>query len=365
MAGKPTLFLHVGPGKTGTSAIQKWLRDHRAQLREDGYFYPLPEQMGLFEGNASSLAQALLSPGEASDLRSIAAGYAALLEAEGASHLILSAEQLASVSPDNLRSFHAAASEWFDIRIIIAARHPYPWLWSVWGQFVKRRGEWRNFPAFAARAAPTYDVYERFFENFSDVVLLTYADHGLLRHFANALHVDPDRYGVDEAETEIINRSLSYAELQTLLCINQTCRNARVSTRISDYMVTRRPGVAAHVVVDEDVLASVEEICGPAMNALERRSPGCTAWTSRPEGRDNRALTRGNLTLPRDVLAQIVTVVREEEAERLSAEFAARLDVAYPAPPSTRAQSGDVGKTGGWLRARLKRLHGAFGGRAR
>lgn len=40
------ITLHIGPHKTGTTAIQQWLLDNRAALLEQGIHYPPPERNG-------------------------------------------------------------------------------------------------------------------------------------------------------------------------------------------------------------------------------------------------------------------------------------------------------------------------------
>ena len=43
-AGPKTVFLHVGAGKTGTSAIQTWLARNLRRLEEHGIAYPEPPE---------------------------------------------------------------------------------------------------------------------------------------------------------------------------------------------------------------------------------------------------------------------------------------------------------------------------------
>jgi hypothetical protein len=41
-----TIYLHIGTFKTGTTSIQKYLKDHKDELEEEGYFYPFPIKPG-------------------------------------------------------------------------------------------------------------------------------------------------------------------------------------------------------------------------------------------------------------------------------------------------------------------------------
>ena len=38
----PKLYLHIGINKTGTSAIQRYLSSHRAELVRESVLYPAP-----------------------------------------------------------------------------------------------------------------------------------------------------------------------------------------------------------------------------------------------------------------------------------------------------------------------------------
>lgn len=51
------VFIHIGPPKSGTSAIQKWLSDNRGYLDSKGVFYPEHEldENGVSSGNLLSL----------------------------------------------------------------------------------------------------------------------------------------------------------------------------------------------------------------------------------------------------------------------------------------------------------------------
>lgn len=51
------VFIHIGPPKSGTSAIQKWLNEHREYLLTNGVYYPEHEidENGVSSGNLLSL----------------------------------------------------------------------------------------------------------------------------------------------------------------------------------------------------------------------------------------------------------------------------------------------------------------------
>ncbi|PWQ98695.1 hypothetical protein [Leucothrix arctica] len=54
---KKEIFIHIGPPKTGTSAIQKWLSEHRKELKKQGLYYPdhRTDENGVSSGNLLSI----------------------------------------------------------------------------------------------------------------------------------------------------------------------------------------------------------------------------------------------------------------------------------------------------------------------
>ena len=336
MTNRPNLYLHVGPGKTGTSAIQRWLGSQADTLKASSYLYPVPKDLLLFEGNASVLGNILLR--DAGDEDATRAEIKVIIDrlshqvaSESYAHLILSSEYLAGAQIKNLRLFKNIASSYFSIKIILVARHPYPWLWSVWGQFVKRNGERRSFSEFAERAATSYGVHKKFFDIFSDVILLSYSSKNIIRDFARAIGVEPNQFGVEAAQSAIVNRSLTDQELRALLCVNRICKSATVSTRISDYMIQKRPHLTSHMELDPAVMARIEALCGDAMGFLEARRPGCTKWAPPPGVILADAAPGGPLVIPQDVMSFSLKVVRDEAAKNAKADVRAEISAASAA----------------------------------
>ena len=51
------VYIHVGPPKTGTSAVQKWLNSNQRFLKENGIYYPSHnvDSNGVSSGNVRSI----------------------------------------------------------------------------------------------------------------------------------------------------------------------------------------------------------------------------------------------------------------------------------------------------------------------
>lgn len=335
MAVKPKLFLHVGPGKTGSSAIQQWLLDRAAALREDGILYPVPEGISQFEGNAAVLVHWLrdvvIQDDEAyrAELRTLLLSYCQEVQDSGCDTLILSEEQLAGAKLRQLVHFKSVAGEIFDLRVIIVARHPYAWLWSSWGQWVKKGGEHRDFAQFARDCSPFYYLsYRDYLDQFDDdLLVLAYSADAMICDFAAAIGVDGERHRVKAAQARRINRSLSRSELQILRRLNRIFERPELSARISGHMIAQRPEAVAHIEMDRDVLAGVEAYCLPTMQRLEQRTPGCVRLPATSPAHDGDG---DKLPMSLDLLEQIVLAVEADTLDRARSSVAATQATAAP-----------------------------------
>lgn len=257
---KPTLFLHVGLGKTGSSAIQLWLQKNFAELVSQGIVYPFDTEPGLFQGNGSALAELLYKPQttaagdfiEAVD--KLLARYAELARLKNCHSVLLSSEILSMAQLENLQVFSQRADLYFKCRIIAVARDPYWWLWSAWGQKVKREGSTDDFMAFALENETWQaETLSRFIETFCDVRIVAYNHQNLIAHFARAIGIE-ELFYIDPAELKrVVNRSLSKLELDILLRVNRVFHDAELSRRISDHLITHLPDVEAYKHFDAEL----------------------------------------------------------------------------------------------------------------
>lgn len=246
-ANKPTLLLHIGPGKTGSSAIQAWLAAVAEDLIPQGILYPPSiKEVAQFSGNGQDLAALLHQPrsatgdGLAQALEDMLRHYASLAVEENCHTILLSSEFLSEAPQENLELLKQCAEVHFELRIIGFVRDPYWWLWSAWGQSVKRGGLYEDFSEYARRNLTHYGkALCGFVELFGDARLLVYKHDTLLDDFAGAAGIRRELLGVPQ---EIrINRSLDKDELDILLAVNRIFKNAALSTGISDRMLSRRP----------------------------------------------------------------------------------------------------------------------------
>jgi len=143
---KPALCLHVGYGKTGSTAIQSWLLSQRNELKAAGVAYPVFENSLGDSGNGSLLMEALAhSTGEPWWLEEMKPGFQAML---------FSREQFARElsQPGWFEQLVVCAKRWGfgSIKILLFIRDPRDHCYSLWAQKVKRAGERRSLAQFAA-----------------------------------------------------------------------------------------------------------------------------------------------------------------------------------------------------------------------
>lgn len=128
-------FLHIGPAKTGTSAIQASLRKAAGTLHDRGFHYPGQERNHIFMASAfleePGKLQYNLAAGR-TDPAAIAAHHAAALQtfedelaASGCQSVIISSEHLSTLGPDGIARLRDwLAPRFAQIRVICYARSP-------------------------------------------------------------------------------------------------------------------------------------------------------------------------------------------------------------------------------------------------
>ncbi|WP_096739060.1 hypothetical protein [Pseudoalteromonas atlantica] len=126
-------IIHIGPPKTGTSAIQKWLKDHADCLMSNGVYYPEHQQdsNGISSGNFLSVFSAhngdyVYSPQKLQDT-------IAKAQAANCHTLLLSSEFFFSRLPTLLKAIP-------DAQCIAYVRNPAQLHESHYNQSVKRHG---------------------------------------------------------------------------------------------------------------------------------------------------------------------------------------------------------------------------------
>jgi hypothetical protein len=161
------LYLHIGPHKTGTTAIQRFFHVNRDLLKERGLLYPLsgrPEKPGAPPGgprrlNHHPLAAEILSPPD--DIRDSAwPNLLAELREAKEEVALLSSELFDHVRTEGHFDALRSHLHGLDVKVIVYLRRQDEFLGSYYAQYVSRKAGTLSFEEF--RRLPEVEAdYER------------------------------------------------------------------------------------------------------------------------------------------------------------------------------------------------------------
>ena len=248
---KTKLFLHIGHGKTGTSAIQSALAIASEDLSKQGINYPIQQslrdrasRLQITSGNWEPKPESSLTD----QLIEIAKNN------QGNSKIILSSESLFWLVPELIQN----KGNWvnnIDLHIILAVREIEEMLSSEYQQRVKRHGDAMPLEQFlrarhfvSSHHAKAAEIIELMNQSNITYTIINYSKHKqniskLIFEFIGA----EDLYPTEQMSGAIINRSLSRKELEILITINALyfSRFPWISTKISDVLINKQPKLQA------------------------------------------------------------------------------------------------------------------------
>jgi hypothetical protein len=244
------LCLHIGLPKTGSSAIQGFLREHVDALSELGVHYALngeteADSEGTPNGNGRAFLKYLDSrrrrPGFS--LERFEDEFDRLYVSERHRLSLISSELLAGVEKTQLRRFRERILRDRPIMIVAVVRNLYDHAFSTWNQLVKRHAYAGGFERFV----------EQDYNNPQGRAVCNYARHfGWKRirlvdydaHPRDIVTPFLDVLGVQAAagwKAPRVNRSLSLAELAVQRTLNRILRDPALGARAAERFVSSRP----------------------------------------------------------------------------------------------------------------------------
>ena len=248
---KTKLFLHIGHGKTGTSAIQSALAIASDDLAKRGINYPIQQslrdrasRLEITSGNWEPIPEVSLTD--------------QLLEIAKSNHnnstVVLSSESLFWLIPELIQK----KSTWeahIDLHIILAVREIEEMLSSEYQQRVKRHGDAMPLEQFlrarhfvSSHHAKAAEVIESMTQSHITNTIINYSEHKRdISKLIFKLIGAEDLYPSSQMTGAIINRSMSRKELEILITINALyySRFPWISTRISDALIKNQPKLEA------------------------------------------------------------------------------------------------------------------------
>lgn len=148
------LLIHVGMGKTGTTALQEFFWANRNLLAEKGVCYP---KVGVVSG-----AHHLLSPHVPPFLADMGTylkpeEWAPAIAAEDSETVLLSSELMAWAAPELVQEFCASLQRWFDLRILFYFRRQDSQIMAAYNQQVKAGTQIRPIQDVITRQMERFD----------------------------------------------------------------------------------------------------------------------------------------------------------------------------------------------------------------
>jgi hypothetical protein len=239
------IILHIGHGKTGTSATQHLLAKNTAVLRKYGVLYPphpdneLAARGEITSGNVSLTQERWFETQIIERVR----------KETGYECIVFSNENMLSRTGEFLSQL-IALEDAFRFQLILAVREPLEVLSSTYIQEVKRKGycgsvaEYEPNEDRISRCAETLRICER---NRIEIGVLNYS--ALRRDISREIFrsLKPEVLRDEDLDLDVsrtVNRSLSRSELKFLLAVNRICGPA-AGKAISDRLVDQLPDIPA------------------------------------------------------------------------------------------------------------------------
>ncbi len=234
----PTVFLHIGTMKTGTSFLQHVLQRNAAVLAGEGVLYPLTDS-GAWAMQVRATRDVLGIGGRPSD-----GGWAALLEriqTWTGRAAVVSMEFYSLANDATVRQVAERLAP-SPVQVIVTARDLARIMPSAWQSMIKQGHQW-SFPDFVAEVTgsggPEHDAHRRFWLHhdlpgivgrWADAVgaqnvhLVTVPPSGapptvLWERFSSVIGVTPNRYDISQDRRS--NFSLSYSDTEFMRQVNE------------------------------------------------------------------------------------------------------------------------------------------------
>ncbi|NDV91686.1 hypothetical protein GTH32_10875 [Alteromonas sp. 345S023] len=215
------ILIHIGPPKSGTSAIQKWLLNNVEELKGQGVFYPkhLIDPNGVSSGNLLSLFTRV-KKGKLEFSETKKQELLRDFELSGCSTLLLSSEFFFLQHPILAEVFPTA-------KFIAYLRYPVEVIESSYNQGVKRHGEVKKLGVPAKPKSFQLKTLERFIKSVGKerYILRPYHDAcyvggSLISDFCHVLGL-PSSVCHSETNHERVNTSYSLDALEFKRWFNQ------------------------------------------------------------------------------------------------------------------------------------------------
>lgn len=246
----PTLFLHMGAGKTGTSALQVAFAQNAERLFESGVLYPesvsnnAAELGKITSGNGAELAKYLnpdLKIPENFNSNAVGRDFDKALRSR--KNVLYSSEFFWSFKPDHLKEMvERSAKSDYQTRIVYYIRSIAGHAASVYSQTIKRQKSESSFEQFLIKRYknPFLSTIERANEAVGSENVLIYnfdaVREKLFAHFLQKI-LSIDIGSADFVFPKNVNRSLNAFEVEFMRYLNARFEKPYQATFVSDALI--------------------------------------------------------------------------------------------------------------------------------
>lgn len=321
------LWLHIGLPKTGSSAIQAYLRQNRQALSDTGVFYaPAPKEddddWRISSGNGVRLARHLsgVSASELAGDSDPVKGFARRFISGDHPLSLVSSEGLAGADRARLARFRAEGVGDRPVRVLALVRDVYGHAQSAWRQAIKRGGYDGDFASFCR---DRYKVGQgvalsiwahEFGAEAMEVIHYDSIAGDLIPQFLAAMGVSTP----PAAPPPLVNRSLTINESAVLAACNRIHGGSHdLARRLSDHLIYRHPERTGARIVDEAAAALIQErFAGEVADLNLRYFDGRDVLQAGPTERDRQDGDEPELAeIWRDIAEALLEAYGEETAE--------------------------------------------------
>ena len=256
------LYLHIGLGKTGSSALQSWLSLNSRALSKQGVDYadlaPEAKRGEVSSGNGYTLHQACINQDFGEVERLLTSSYFFNKKNDTA---LISCELFQGIRLVWIQKLHDICAKCnIDVTVIAYVRSVYEQSYSTYIQGIKRASVSHRFGEKSADIgfSKSVEFLRRYREVYGDrVQLINYDDakKDIYASMAGILGVNIK--GFKQLKKKV-NRSLTLEEAEVLRRMNGLHQGV-FATKLSDYMIKLDPNVDTPVFYDPKFVKSVRE----------------------------------------------------------------------------------------------------------
>jgi hypothetical protein len=256
------LYLHIGLGKTGSSALQSWLSLNSEALSLQGIDYAdtVPEvKFGeSLSGNGSPLHRACVNQDFDEVENLLTSTYFFRPENDVA---IISCELLQGLRPSTIaRLKEICENNNIETKVLVYVRSVYEVLYSTYTQFVKRSSYTHRFGEKSSDTdfSESLEYLKRYLDEFGSSMTVLNYDKARMDIYASFSAVTGiNTKGLKKLKLKV-NRSLSLGEVETLRRVNALHKGV-FATQISNFIIAKSPSVQTQVYYDEALLEQVRK----------------------------------------------------------------------------------------------------------